>query len=129
MYPWSTEPHGHFDEIIFESERLKDNPNDIEGLFDRGELSLEEGSLDPAVQDFRRVMKNNPPADLLKKAKEKLYYALTEDFQHNFDQAEKYADDYAALCALVDDYLARSEHLNAIPMARSPLDSYLAHLP
>ena len=81
------------------NERLKDNPNDIEGLFDRGELSLEEGSLDPAVQDFRRVMKNNPPADLLKKAKEKLYYALTEDFQHNFDQAEKYADDYAALCA------------------------------
>jgi outer membrane protein assembly factor BamB len=82
------------------SELLKANPNDIQGLFDRGELSLEEGNLDAAVQDFLHVLHNGPPDSLLKKAKDKLYYALTEDFQHNFDQAEKYTDDYNALCSL-----------------------------
>jgi hypothetical protein len=38
-------------------------------------------------------------------------------------------DGNAALGALIADYVAQSEHLNAIPIARSPLDRYLAHLP
>ena len=45
------------------------------------------------------MLQGNPPADLQDKAKSKLYDALTEYFQHNFDQAEKYQDDYAALCS------------------------------
>ena len=82
------------------TEALKANPNDPQGLFDRGELSLEEGNLEPAIQDFRQVLRNNPPAVLVDNVRTKLYDALTEDFQHNFDQAEKYEDDYAALCSL-----------------------------
>jgi outer membrane protein assembly factor BamB/tetratricopeptide (TPR) repeat protein len=82
------------------TEALKANPNDPKGLFDRGELSLEEGNLEGAVQDFRQVLRNNPPADLVGNVRNKLYDALTEDFQHNFDKAEKYEEDYAALCSL-----------------------------
>jgi hypothetical protein len=37
-------------------------------------------------------------------------------------------DGNAALCALVDDYVAQSERLNAIPMACSPLERYLENL-
>jgi len=42
------------------TEALKNNPNDVQGLFDRGELSLEEGNLEGAVQDFLQALKNNP---------------------------------------------------------------------
>jgi hypothetical protein len=37
-------------------------------------------------------------------------------------------DGRAALMALVADYLAQSERLNAIPMACSPIDLYLENL-
>jgi hypothetical protein len=37
-------------------------------------------------------------------------------------------DGNAALGALVDDYLAESERLKAIPMACSPLERYLENL-
>ena len=82
------------------TEALKANPNDSQGLFDRGELSLEAGNLEGAVQDFRQVLAHNPPAALVGNVRGKLYDALTEDFQYHFDQAEKYEDDYAALCSL-----------------------------
>ena len=82
------------------TEALKANPNDPQGLFDRGELSLEAGNLEGAVQDFRQVLAHNPPAALVGNVRGKLYDALTEDFQYHFDQAEKYENDYAALCSL-----------------------------
>lgn len=37
-------------------------------------------------------------------------------------------DGNAALRALVDDYVAQSERLNAIPMACSPVERYLDHV-
>ena len=80
------------------TEALKKNPNDADGLFSRGELSLEEGNLEGAVHDFRQVIQGAPPAPLQTKAKDKLYEALTDYFQHDFDKAETYQDDYAALC-------------------------------
>ncbi|HVS38454.1 MAG TPA: PQQ-binding-like beta-propeller repeat protein, partial [Gemmataceae bacterium] len=86
---------------------LAANPNDLNGLCDRGEFSLEQGDqrpgdthVDDAVQDFQTVYHNAPArSDLIKRAKERLYDALTVDFQQHFDQAEKYKDEYAALCA------------------------------
>jgi len=38
-------------------------------------------------------------------------------------------DGNTALRALVSDYLAQSKRLNAIPMACSPLEQYLQHMP
>lgn len=38
-------------------------------------------------------------------------------------------DGYAALQALVADYLAEAEKLDEIPMLASPVDRYLEHLP
>lgn len=43
-------------------------------------------------------------------------------------ERELEVDGNAALCALVDDYIAQSERLNAIPMACSPLERYLENL-
>ncbi len=37
-------------------------------------------------------------------------------------------DGNAALWALIDDYLAECERLNAVPMACSPLELYLEHV-
>ena len=81
------------------TEDLKADPNNGDGLFARGELSLEEGNFEGAVQDFLRVLKADPAAELRDKAKDKLYEALTEYFQRDFDKAENYQDDYAALCS------------------------------
>ncbi len=83
------------------NDRLNANPNDLEGLFDRGEMNLEQGdkSLENAVQDFRTVLHAAPAGELQSKAREKLYYTLTQYFQHHFNQAEKYQADYAALCS------------------------------
>ncbi len=80
------------------TEELQANPNNAQGLCDRGELSLEEGNLEGAVHDFRQVIRA-APAPLQNKAKDKLYEALTDYFQQDFDKAETYQDDYAALCA------------------------------
>ncbi len=78
---------------------LTANPNDLDGLKMRGELNLEKGDMEAAVQDFRTVLGMNPPENLQKAVQEKLYYALTDLFQRHFDQAEKYQDEYAALCS------------------------------
>ena len=61
-------------------------------------MSLEEGNLEGAVHDFRQVIQGAPPAELQGHAKDKLYEALTEYFQHDFDKAQTYQDEYAALC-------------------------------
>ncbi len=85
---------------------LEKDPNDLQGLLDRGEYNLEAGDarpgdthLEDAVQDFRKVLHSAPNDETRNKAKEKLYFALTQLFQQHFDQAEKYQDDYTALCS------------------------------
>jgi outer membrane protein assembly factor BamB len=82
---------------------LEVNPNDPKGRFDRGELRLEEGNLEGAVQDLLQVTKNEAPKehpDLPEKAKKKLYETLTDYFKNDFNAAEKYQADYDALCRI-----------------------------
>ena len=77
---------------------LKQNPTDPVALTDRGELYLDKGELKNAVEDFRTALANKPPADVVKKAKEKLYESLTDLLQSDFPAAEKYLDQYRDLC-------------------------------
>ena len=81
-------------------ERIKANPNSPEVLTERGDLRLDRGDLQGAVEDLSAALKNSPPADLKTKAQAKLFETLTEFLQRDFNAAEKYAKDYEALCTV-----------------------------
>jgi outer membrane protein assembly factor BamB len=83
--------------------RLQANPNDPEGLFDRGELSLDNGDIKPAIQDFKASQKNNPNDLLQKKIREKLYIAYTELLRNDFNSSESFLNEYEALCEVPID--------------------------
>ncbi len=74
------------------------NPNDPIGLTERGELRLDKGDLQGAIDDLARAIKNTPPPEVRAKARVKLYETLTEFFQKDFNSAEKYLDVYEDLC-------------------------------
>jgi outer membrane protein assembly factor BamB/tetratricopeptide (TPR) repeat protein len=83
--------------------RLLANPNDPEGLFDRGELSLENGDIAQAVADFKTAQKHNPSDLLQKKLREKLYTAYTEMLRADFAASESILNEYEALCEVPID--------------------------
>jgi outer membrane protein assembly factor BamB/tetratricopeptide (TPR) repeat protein len=80
------------------NELLAKNADDPVGLTERGELNLDSGKLNAAVDDLRKAIKNNPPADVLPKTKLKLYESLTELLQSDFGKAKQYLDEYEKLC-------------------------------
>ncbi len=80
---------------------LAGNAKDPEGLVRRGDLLLDEGKLGGAIEDLRGAlsyMTDKTPAELRGKAREKLFEALTEYMQRDFDKAEKYLKEYEELC-------------------------------
>jgi tetratricopeptide (TPR) repeat protein len=84
--------------LNFIDERIKANAKDPEALVERSELRQDKGDLTGAVADLQTALKNNPPADLVPKARAKLFEALTELFHRDFAAAEMYLDDYKAMC-------------------------------
>src|SRR5262249_30650009 len=79
-------------------EMIARNPDDPAGLTERGELRLDEGDHAGAVEDLRKALSQNPPADVAKKSRAKLYEAMTDLFREKFSDAEKYLSEYEALC-------------------------------
>jgi outer membrane protein assembly factor BamB/tetratricopeptide (TPR) repeat protein len=83
---------------------LAQNPNDPVGLTERGELRLDQGEHKGAIDDLHdalRILGPNPAGDqatLAAKARVKLYDTLTEYFQKDFNQAERYLEEYRELC-------------------------------
>jgi len=91
---------------------LAKNENDPEGRARRGDLRLDKGDLAGAVADLQVALKqeNKLPGDIASKAKVKLYESLTEYFQADFNNAEKYIDEYWAMCSkLVKDDMDNAE--------------------
>ena len=82
------------------AERLKANPNDPDGLFARGELSLDNGDIREAIADFKTAEKFNPSEGLRKKMRQKFYVAYTELLRNKFADGEPYLAEYEALCEL-----------------------------
>jgi outer membrane protein assembly factor BamB len=79
-------------------ERIKNDPNDPIGLVERGELRLDKGDLQGAVEDLSRALQQPTiPAELVGKAKSKLFETLTDYLQRDFAAAEKYLDTYEGL--------------------------------
>jgi outer membrane protein assembly factor BamB len=79
------------------------NPNDPAGLTERGELRLDGGDHLGAVEDLRLALANNPPAAIINKTRDKLYEAMTDSFRDRFSDAEKYLQEYEAMCNVSPD--------------------------
>jgi hypothetical protein len=79
-------------------ELLAKNSKDPAGLFERGELRLDQGDLPGAIDDLRGALHNKPPDDIRGRARAKLYDALTDYVQRNFNDAEEYLKEYEELC-------------------------------
>jgi outer membrane protein assembly factor BamB len=82
------------------NELLAKNPNDPQGLFERGELRLDQGERAGAVEDLRAALANGPAKDLKTRAETKLFDAMTELLQDDFSSGEKYLTEYAKLCTV-----------------------------
>lgn len=78
--------------------RIAANPNDPIGLAEFGDLKLDNGELDKAIENFNKCLANNPNNDTRAKAREKLYDAITELLQRDFTGGEKMLDQYKGLC-------------------------------
>jgi outer membrane protein assembly factor BamB/tetratricopeptide (TPR) repeat protein len=92
VYPQISTKLSHIDSLI------KKDPKDPDGLTERGELRLAKGDLQGAVDDLHAALDNKPHPETRARARDRLYRALTEYVQRDFDKAEKYLDEYEQLC-------------------------------
>ena len=86
--------------LIEVDERIKANPSSPDVLTERGDLRLDRGDLQGAVEDLSAALKNSPPPDLKLRARAKLFDTLTEFLQRDYNTAEKYVKDYEELCSV-----------------------------
>lgn len=88
------------------------NPKDPVGLFARGELLLDNGKIKDAVADFKEAEKNNPPEEVRRNIRGKLYLAYTEMLRNDFNGGEPILAEYKSLCEVpvdTDDPIARQQ--------------------
>lgn len=78
--------------------RLAKNPLDPIGLLDLAMLQHDDGRLEPAIGTYRKCLENKPVEDTRAKAREKLFEAITELLQINFDSGEPMLAEYKKLC-------------------------------
>jgi outer membrane protein assembly factor BamB/tetratricopeptide (TPR) repeat protein len=80
--------------------RLGKDPNDPVGLLDLAMLQHDDGRLEPAIETYRKTLANKPPDEVRFKAREKLFEAITELLQNDFNAGEKMLDEYKTLCTV-----------------------------
>jgi outer membrane protein assembly factor BamB len=93
-------------------ERIARDPRDPAGLTERGALRLDQGNVAGAVEDLRAAVANNPPADVAKRTKLKLYEAMTELIRDKFGEGEKYLTEYEAMNVVEPDLSVKKEELD-----------------
>lgn len=96
-YPQLTTKLRNMDEL------LAKNPKDPDGLFERGELRLDQGNRLGAVEDLRDALANGARPEIAARAKTKMYEAMTELLQHDFKNGKKFLKDYEVLCKVEID--------------------------
>jgi outer membrane protein assembly factor BamB len=97
--PWEVACYPQLELKIAEMNKLlAANPKDPLGLLARGELRLDDGKLTEAVADFKAAERNDLPPEKRPLLREKLYIAYTELLRADFNAAEGFLPEYAALC-------------------------------
>jgi tetratricopeptide (TPR) repeat protein/outer membrane protein assembly factor BamB len=91
--------------------RLRKNPNDPAGLYEQGQLRLADGDLAGAVASLRKALDNDPPKEVLAKARERLFEALTDYLRTDYKAAHKHLKEYEKLCRLPEDRDERRRRL------------------
>ncbi len=76
---------------------LKKNPNDPAAFMERGDLHSLMGDPAAAVEDFRTALAKQPPPEMVRRVKLRLFDALTELGQRDPKALEKYLDEYEKL--------------------------------
>jgi outer membrane protein assembly factor BamB len=79
---------------------LAKNPDDPGGLLQRGELRLDQGDRLGAIEDLRKALRNKPDQAVENSARGKLFDAMTEYVQNNFDASEDFLKEYEGLCEI-----------------------------
>jgi outer membrane protein assembly factor BamB len=82
------------------SDRLAQKPNDLDALSERGLLRLHKGDVSGAAADIKAALALKPPAERAGHLRESLFDTLTQLLERDFAAAEKYLDEYRALCRL-----------------------------
>jgi outer membrane protein assembly factor BamB/tetratricopeptide (TPR) repeat protein len=82
------------------TERLGKNPNDPVGLLDLAMLQHDDGRLEPAIESYRKTLASKPPEEVRAKAREKLFEAITELLQNDFNAGERMLPEYETLCTV-----------------------------
>jgi outer membrane protein assembly factor BamB len=107
-------------------ERLARNPDDPEGLTERGTLRLDQGDRLGAIEDLRKAIHNRPSAETRARARGKLYDALTEYAEQRFGDAEEYLGEYEALCrADLDGVTDEAERARRLEVSRKRRANFL----
>jgi outer membrane protein assembly factor BamB len=97
--PWEVACYPQLELKIAEMNKLlAANPNDPLGLLARGELRLDDGKLKEAVADFKAAERNGLPPEKRPVLRDKLYIAYSELLRADFNAAEGFLGEYAALC-------------------------------
>ena len=78
--------------------RLVKDPKDPVGLAEKGDLLLDDGKLLQAINTLHEAQKHNPSDATRLFCKEKLYEAITELLQRDFDSGQPFLDEYKELC-------------------------------
>src|SRR5262245_46809362 len=68
---------------------LGKNDKDPQGLLNLAMLQHDDGRLQPAIDNYRKALVNNPPEETRAKAREKLFEAITELSQDDFKDGGK----------------------------------------
>lgn len=97
--PWAVASYPQLDTRIRQTQaRLAQNPNDPQGLLDLAMLQHDDGRLEPAIGNYRKTLDNKPAEEVRAKAREKLFEAITELLQKDFNAGEKMLPEYQRLC-------------------------------
>jgi outer membrane protein assembly factor BamB/tetratricopeptide (TPR) repeat protein len=83
---------------------LKADPDNLEKLANHGELLLKDGQVQAAVSDLEKVLAKKAEGALGQRAKDRMYEALTDLLQVNFnDTSDRYLDLYKELTTATTD--------------------------
>lgn len=89
---------------------VQKDPTNLEKRTKLGELHLAEGQVQKAVQELRLVRAKAPAEPLASRVRQKLYEAMTDLFQADFDFASaRYMEEYRELCKVPNDAVAQQE--------------------